>query len=176
MMSGTTTNQRVVQVLSAIYFEPAQDIVDGKPTTRVRTARRGDAIDLSPDEEKRLDAAGALLLNGSKPEDAQALADARIDAYRGARGDAEAQQRHLARVQSGQSSGGTPAREFDVDGATVQELAEWIRSEKPNVDDTVGLADNDPVLAEKVLEAEQVATSGSPRSGVESRLAKLIGG
>jgi len=57
---------------------------------------------------------------------------------------------------------------------SVDELAAYIEEHKPNVDQTVALADNDPDQAEKVLEAETQATGGVPRAGVEKGLEAII--
>lgn len=177
-MSATKqkTSSRVVKVLSAIYFEPSKDAL-GAETTKVRTATRGQEINLTAEEEARLDAAGALLPAGSSSRDAQARADALIDAYRAERGDPEALQRHVARAAAARTGGDiVNVDSIDVDGATVGELSAWIKESKPNVDDTVALAEGDPDRAQKVLDAETTATGGSPRAGVQSKLEKLIEG
>lgn len=64
----------------------------------------------------------------------------------------------------------------DPETASAGEIAEWISTESPNVDDTVSLASGDSDLAAKVLEAENIATGGDPRKGVESKLAPLADG
>jgi hypothetical protein len=61
----------------------------------------------------------------------------------------------------------------DVRAIEVGGLAEWIKSERPNGDDTVALAEGDAELAAKVLEAERVATGNDPRKGVERKLTAL---
>lgn len=172
----TTAQKRVVGVLSAIYFEPGVNPVDGSQIARVRTAVRGDEVALTSEEEQRLQDAGALLPAGSKPEDAQAVADARVDAYRAQRGDSEALQRHIARVSGAAGSADVVNVEADVDNSSVADLAEWIKDAKPNVDDTVALAEGDPERARKVLDAESSATGGSPRQGVSDKLEKIIAG
>lgn len=62
----------------------------------------------------------------------------------------------------------------DIAEAPVAEIAAWISAESPNIGDTVVLAENDPALASKLLEAEQSATGGDPRKGVEDGLQKII--
>jgi len=57
---------------------------------------------------------------------------------------------------------------------SVDELADYIEEHKPNVDQTVALADNDPEQAQKVLDAETQATGGVPRAGVEKGLEAII--
>ena len=57
----------------------------------------------------------------------------------------------------------------------VHELAEYIEQNHPNVDDTIALAKGDPEAAQRVLEAEGIATGGDPRAGVTKGLTAIIG-
>jgi hypothetical protein len=57
----------------------------------------------------------------------------------------------------------------------VPELVQYIETNKPNVDDTIALAQGDPEAAKRVLEAEDEATGGDPRSGVTKGLTAVIG-
>lgn len=57
---------------------------------------------------------------------------------------------------------------------SVVETAEWIKSSKPTVDETVAEAEGDPEKAKQVLEAENVATGGQPRRGVVDGLTNII--
>lgn len=61
----------------------------------------------------------------------------------------------------------------DVRTAAVGDLAQWITDEKATVDETVALAEGDKALAEKVLEAESIATGGDGRKGVVSKLSAI---
>jgi hypothetical protein len=54
------------------------------------------------------------------------------------------------------------------------EISEYIHATKPNVDETVAIAGNDPELAKRVLEAENIATGNDPRTGVEKGLLAII--
>lgn len=63
---------------------------------------------------------------------------------------------------------------LDVNKATVDELAEWIRTERPNVNDVVQASGGDPDIAQKLLEAESQATDGEPRKGVLEGLSAVI--
>lgn len=63
---------------------------------------------------------------------------------------------------------------LDSDTATVEQLAEWIRSERPTVNDVVQASDGDPEVARKLLEAEGQATNGQPRRGVMEGLTSVI--
>lgn len=169
----TKGSKRVVGVLSAIYFSPEKDVTN-KDVLRVRTALRGEEIELSAVEEARLDENGALLPKGSKPEDAAKAAEARLDAYRAQRGDQEALQRHVQRAANGGDEVIVNV-EAPVD-ASVGDLSEWIKDHKPNADDTVALAEGDPERAQRVLDAEVAATGGKPRKSVQEQLEKIVAG
>lgn len=69
--------------------------------------------------------------------------------------------------------GRTEDEEFEAGEATDEELFEYLEEKKPNVSDTLALAmdddgEYDPVLVERVLEAEQARSS--PRTGVVDAL------
>lgn len=59
---------------------------------------------------------------------------------------------------------------FNIEDSTVEETTEFLQSEKPNADATVALAGDDPVLAQKLVEAELARPSGQQRSTVVERL------
>ena len=62
----------------------------------------------------------------------------------------------------------------DVREMDDTEIADWIGENRPNVDQTIALAQNDRDLAEKVLDAETIATDQDPRAGVERGLEAII--
>jgi hypothetical protein len=164
-------------VLSAIYYRQQEDPISGKTVRGPVVANWGEEIELVPSEERRLEENEALLPAGSKPEDAQAHHERRIDAYRAERGDQEALQRHYARLEQAREEGGGDIVDVSIDSDTsVAELAAQLRERKPSAEDTVNLAEGDPGKAERVLEAERSATGGSPRPGVERGLRKIIEG
>lgn len=169
------TTKRVVGVLSAIYWRQGSDPVSGKAVRGPVVAQHGEEIDLTADEEKRLDSIGALLPEGSTPEDAIRVQEARLDAYRAERGDQEALQRHQQRVAESRSKGDVVDVDAPVDGS-VSDLTAWIKDSKPNADDTVALAEGDPERAQRVLDAETAATGGKPRKTVQEQLEKIIAG
>lgn len=79
---------------------------------------------------------------------------------------------------SGSSSGSGPSADLPDDApdaaqADVGELAAYIDAESLNAAQTVSLAEGDPALAAKVLEAERVAHGDDARSTVERPLSKL---
>lgn len=176
-MAQGKTNERAVRHLSTAFFVPFTS-PDGNKAVLVRTARRGETIDVSTlaeGEEKRLESLGALLPAGSTSQDVAHEHQAVLDAYRSQRGDQEAMQRHMERLGGGEAAV-VNVDAPDVASSSVGLLAEWIKDKKPNADDTVALAESDPALAQKMLEAETVATDGSPRQTVVDRLNKLAAG
>lgn len=62
---------------------------------------------------------------------------------------------------------------FSVETASVGELAEFIRSEKPSVDDLVDAVNEDPNVASRVLEAENLATGRQPRKTLVDKLGDI---
>lgn len=81
-------------------------------------------------------------------------------------------------------SGGNPDKpaaltEDGVSEMGEYELAEYIKGDNPtgkalNVEDTVALAGTDKDLAHRLLQAENIATDGDPRVGVEKGLTAII--
>jgi hypothetical protein len=71
----------------------------------------------------------------------------------------------------GQDSAG-----YSAQGKSATEVSDWIKSERPNVSETVQAADGDPATARVVLEAERTATHGDPRATVEKHLQAIIDG
>lgn len=63
---------------------------------------------------------------------------------------------------------------LDVNTASVDQLAQWIASERPTVNDVVQASGGDPDVAQKLLEAESQAQSGEPRKGVVEGLSTVI--
>jgi hypothetical protein len=67
----------------------------------------------------------------------------------------------------------------DVSSMGEYELAEYIKGSNPEgkeltVNETVALAGTDRDLAHRVLQAENIATDGEPRKGVEAGLTAII--
>lgn len=63
---------------------------------------------------------------------------------------------------------------LDTETASVEDLADWIRSERPTINDVVQASGGDPAVAQKLLEAESQATDGQPRKGVLEGLSSVI--
>lgn len=64
--------------------------------------------------------------------------------------------------------------EVDVREMSDADLAVWIKDDKPKASDVVELAEDDPALAERLLNAERAATNGRPRATVNKPLTKII--
>lgn len=69
---------------------------------------------------------------------------------------------------------GEDVQVLDVRTASVEELADWIREEKPTAHDVVQASGGEPDLAQSLLEAENAATDGEPRKSVLDGLSKVI--
>jgi hypothetical protein len=84
----------------------------------------------------------------------------------------------VADVKTDESTGNEveePDEEFlDVHTASVEQLAEWIREERPTVNDVVQASDGDADVAQKLLSAESQAQDGEPRKGVVDGLSAVI--
>ncbi len=64
----------------------------------------------------------------------------------------------------------------DLSSAGEFELAEWIKNDKPTVDEVLEKVGDDKDLANRMLQAENIATDGDPRKGVELGLTAIIEG
>lgn len=65
---------------------------------------------------------------------------------------------------------------FDPLEADADELAEWIQTTSPTIEQILGLVGDDPEKAERFLEAEETATGESPRVTLKDALEKIIEG
>lgn len=68
------------------------------------------------------------------------------------------------------------ASEFSVVDASDDELDDYLLAEEPNVDATIALANGDSESAQRILDAENRVTDGSPRKGVTEVLKPLAEG
>lgn len=75
------------------------------------------------------------------------------------------------------AAAGTPA---NINELGPHELAEWIQTPQgdtnrpPTINAVLEAVGNDPDLANRMLEAENIATNGDPRSGLEAGLRSII--
>lgn len=65
---------------------------------------------------------------------------------------------------------------FSFETASEAQLATYIKTEKPSVDTLVKKVGNDPVLAQRVLDAENLATGNQPRAALDDKLSKVAAG
>jgi hypothetical protein len=87
-----------------------------------------------------------------------------------------AAQENGVEVEGEDATGSTSLADLDDD-----DLVDWLMAvgrfdgqKKPNVDEVVAAAGDDPEFAERMLSAEDRASGGDPRGGVESGLNKII--
>ena len=91
------THPRVVQALMVTYFAVDLDPI-GNLVTVVRTANRGEEINLTEREEQRLDQYDLLAEPGKTAKQTDEDAKARLDSYRAMRGDQTAVERAVKRA------------------------------------------------------------------------------
>lgn len=146
--------ERIVRTLSVT-------LDDGREVTQ------GQKVDLSTDQVKALDEAGLLV-----PKDFETWDEFHAfmqDAYRGGRGDITA----AGRLQEARSGGIVPITDTPGD---VGAYADWLRSDSPSAGQVVAAAEDEPVKAKALLEAENLVTGQKPRKSVEAKLTKIIDG
>ena len=151
--------ERTVKFLSIRYAveeeHPFQINGDGTPLMqlKLKTAQFGEKVDIPRDEDlRRLEHFGAIAT-----EEEQADLDAKAD------------QTALEQLGTEESSGGE-----DLSGKSAEDLATWIDETKPTVNDMLQAAHDDPDLAERLLDAENLATNNDPRAGVVNGLEKIM--
>jgi len=83
----------------------------------------------------------------------------------------------LKQIRRAEASGGSLESadvDFDASEAGEHEIAEYITEQRLTVDETVALSGGDPVVAQRILEAESVASGGDSRKGVVAGLEAVI--
>lgn len=68
----------------------------------------------------------------------------------------------------------TPEGVLDPATADITELATWIEEDKPTVNEVVEASGGDPNIAARLLEAEEMATQGTPRKTLVDALTPII--
>jgi hypothetical protein len=134
-----------------------------QPATRIVFLDRGEALPdgLSDDEVERLKAIDAV----GPADEVDALIARLADPAGAEAADREAAEARLALQLSPDVSG-------PVAGRTDDELAAWLENDKPNADETVAAAGDDPALARRLLDAENAREK--PRVGVVEGLQKVV--
>ncbi len=143
-MSKTT--KRIVKALWAPYMVE-RTTSRGVDVLVPRYGDRGQEVELLEHDEVRLDELGALEPRGAKAGTQPVATDDEDE---------------------------DEVEVLDVAASSVVQISEWLTSVEPTVPQTLELAQGNAELAEKLLEAETVATGGEPRKGVEKELQKLI--
>jgi len=85
----------------------------------------------------------------------------------------------LERIRNPNAASSAPSTGVTVDNLSEQgeyELAEWLETEKPTIDEVLQAVGDDKELAHRMLQAENIATDGDPRRGLEAGLTRIIQG
>jgi len=144
-------DSRIVRALSFLYTVAVQDPT-GMTVIEPREAKSGDEV--------TLDQIG--LIAQMKGESSHAFYT-----------DEERE-----KLEAGQNPDEPPSPEGggDLSSMGEYELAEYIKANNLTVNETVALAAGDKDLAHRLLQAENIATDGEPRKGVEAGLTSIIEG
>lgn len=153
------------------WFEEVEDkFAPGGINHREHLAHKGDEVEIPDNEAERI---RSVNTDYDPPFYSEDDADAiRNGTYNGP--DAAL----LYAARGGQRPQGTiqPAEgeHGDLSSMDAADVAEYIKENRLNVDDTVALAGDDEDGINKILDAENIATNNDPRKGVVDRLeAKL---
>lgn len=88
--------------------------------------------------------------------------------------------KQLARLRATGSPAAPAAEATDIGTLGEHELAEWLQSENPDtgrawtINEVLEKVGSDKDLANRMLAAENIATDGDPRSGLQAGLTKII--
>lgn len=146
MATDTEAHKVRIKIRAFPYYVPTTDPVTGRDYLEERIAVRGEEVALSE-----------------------------TDYQRAIKFDAHEEIDEITPQTTGQT--GAPVDVANnIDVATVEEVAEWIRTSKPTIDETVAAAEDDPMKARKLLDAEHLVTGRQPRQGVLNGLNTIIRG
>jgi hypothetical protein len=179
-----TSRREVLGVF--VSFKALRKNALGDERIGIVTADRGEIVDLFEDDEARLDSLDMLVPKGSSKNAGQLAEELRQRAIsRAVSFDREgfpepipvetpqaplADRAGLEPIgQDGSLEAARRAGSGDVEG-----VAEFITAEKPNAQDTVALAGDDPGRARVVYDAENAAHGGDGRVTVLEPLQKII--
>src|SRR5215471_2313225 len=159
----------MIKHLLVTWFRNEPSAVDPEQTIRLEKINRiGDVVDIDDDASyQRLEELGAFFTDEErqKIEDGTYTGPGAQQVY-AALGNTEANPTPLIEDAEGEGR--------QVDNLSVDELADYIKSNRLTVEETVALAGEDADSINKVLDAENIATDNDPRKGVETALeAKL---
>jgi len=148
---GGQGDTRVIRALSFIYSVAVGEDAAGNPILETREASMG--------EEVTVQQIGLL---------AQKLGEDEHLFY------TDDERERLEQGQSPDGSDGVASSGSAVSELGEYELAEYIKGNNLTVSQTVELAGGDKDLAHRLLQAENIATDGEPRRGVEAGLNSII--
>lgn len=156
--------KRIKYRLFNYYEERGKDLA-GNPVLVEKTAAFGELADIPREEDiERGERLGAFFSD----EENSAIEDG---SYRGPSYD-------QLRTNAGTTEGAQTAESHDITSMSDEQIAEIIASGNGgkglSVAETVALAGDDKDLAEKVLDAEIIASQSDPRKGVEKGLEAII--
>lgn len=191
----------VVEVtISGVFAQYKDTFVDYAGETReiIRTAERGETVEMSAVEAARLrslgvvedpdtDALEATLARAVNPNDGNGPGHQPVpsvtppsggvapvgDLLTGDTGGPDSQP-VVTEVPGG--DGGAADGAFDARGLEVVEVIEWLEEKSPNAADTVSAAQGDAAAAKVILEAEDTVSGGDPRATVVKPLQKIADG
>ena len=156
------------------YYEEGPDPTDdSKKVLREKVASFGQIVDIEREEDiERGERLGAFYSD----EEKDAIAEGSF------RGPGAEELRSNAGLPGGQTGEGTvepvDGEVPDISDMSSEEVAQIISEGNGgrglNVNETIALAQNDAELAEKVLDAETIASESDPRAGVEKALEKIM--
>lgn len=136
-----------IKIRAFPYYEDVTDPVTGADVRREHIGHRGDTVTLSDEDYDRA-----------------VRFDAIEDPDSGDSGD------------DGSAGSASPT----LSTASVPELSDWLlgkyddQSAKPTVDDVLAAVDDDAALAGRMIEAEQHASGGQPRTSLIEGLQKVV--
>lgn len=189
--------ERTVKAVYVTYREKVEDAAGVKRVVS-RTASRGTKVNLSSDEEKRLDALGGLVTDGDESTEAilaRALNPTDVsqptpgepvtvsppalggepagDQTKGDTGADDVQPEPGASPEGGGAAAPAGA-EYDAREKSLDEVTAWLRDAKPSGPKTVAAAHGDAAAAETLIEAEKLVSGDDPRKTVVEPLEKVI--
>jgi hypothetical protein len=158
----------MIKVRLFTWFRNEESAVDPSQQQRVeKISHMGEVVDIDDDASfQRGEELGAFFTDKEREavEDGTYIGPGSEAVY-AARGEAPSP---TPLIEDAEGEGGSAAE------MSAEDLADYIKRNRLNVEDTVALAGDDTESIEKVLDAENIATDNDPRKGVEAALeAKL---
>lgn len=187
-MAKDTKKDREEVTITGVFAQYTDTFVDYAGETRevVRTADRGETVEIPAGEAARLralgvvedpdtDALAATLARAVNPNDTNGPGHQPVPSVSPPSGGV-APVGDLLTGDTGDAD--TPAAAgsgaFDARGLEVVEVIEWLEVAKPNAGDTIAAANGDAAAAAVIIEAEDTVRGGDPRGSVVKGLQKIV--